>query len=166
MTAAMDTVTEAPMAIAMAREGGIGIIHKNMSIEEQAVEVDKVKRSENGVIANPFFLSPEATVGDADAIMGRYKISGVPIVKDGKLVGIIRGVGDGQTIVFIQDLLVYPAHQGKGVGTALLNRMIKECPDVYQFHLLTDNTEKTVQFYKSRGFCMDSDMGCCAFSMM
>ncbi|MBR5232407.1 MAG: GNAT family N-acetyltransferase [Clostridia bacterium] len=83
-----------------------------------------------------------------------------------KPVGIIRAVGDGFSVVFIQDLLVYPAHQGKGVGTALLDRMLKEYPDVYQFHLLTDNTEKTVQFYKSRGFCMDSDMGCCAFSRM
>lgn len=89
MTAAMDTVTEAEMAIAIAREGGIGIIHKNMSIEVQADMVDRVKRSENGVISNPFFLSPENTVGDADAIMGRYKISGVPIVQGEKLVGII-----------------------------------------------------------------------------
>ena len=89
MTAAMDTVTEEEMAIAIAREGGIGIIHKNMPIEIQADLVDRVKRSENGVIAKPFFLSPENTVGDADAIMGRYKISGVPSVEGKKLVGII-----------------------------------------------------------------------------
>ncbi len=89
MTAAMDTVTESPMAIAIAREGGIGIIHKNMSIEEQAIEVDKVKRSENGVIADPFFLSPDHTLEDADKLMGKFKISGVPITVDGKLVGII-----------------------------------------------------------------------------
>ena len=89
MTAAMDTVTEAPMAIAMAREGGIGIIHKNMSIEAQAEEVDKVKRSENGVIANPFFLSPDNTLEEADSLMGKYKISGVPVTENGKLVGII-----------------------------------------------------------------------------
>ncbi len=89
MTAAMDTVTEDAMAIAIAREGGIGIIHKNMPIEAQADLVDRVKRSENGVIVNPFFLSPEHTVQDADAIMGRYKISGVPICEGGKLVGII-----------------------------------------------------------------------------
>lgn len=88
MTAAMDTVTEARMAIAVAREGGIGIIHKNMSIEQQVDEVDKVKRSENGVIVNPFFLSPMDSVRDADALMGKYKISGVPIVENGKLVGI------------------------------------------------------------------------------
>ncbi len=90
MTAAMDTVTEAQMAIAIAREGGIGIIHKNMTIEQQADEVDKVKRSENGVIANPFSLTEDHVVADADALMGKYKISGVPIVeKTGKLVGII-----------------------------------------------------------------------------
>lgn len=90
MSSAMDTVTESPMAIAMAREGGIGIIHKNMTIEEQAAEVDKVKRSENGVIANPFSLSPEHTLRDADTLMGRYKISGVPVCDDDNhLVGII-----------------------------------------------------------------------------
>lgn len=88
MTAAMDTVTESKMAIAIAREGGIGIIHKNMSIEKQVDEVDKVKRSENGVIVNPFFLSPNDTVSDADGLMGKYRISGVPIVENGKLVGI------------------------------------------------------------------------------
>ncbi len=88
MTAAMDTVTESKMAIAIAREGGIGIIHKNMSIEMQVDEVDKVKRSENGVIVNPFFLSPDDTVQNADGLMGKYKISGVPIVENGKLVGI------------------------------------------------------------------------------
>lgn len=90
MTAAMDTVTEAKMAIAIAREGGIGVIHKNMSIEAQAEEVDKVKRSENGVIINPFYLSPEHFVFDADELMGKYKISGVPICDTtGKLVGIL-----------------------------------------------------------------------------
>lgn len=89
MSAAMDTVTEAPMAIAMARQGGIGIIHKNMSVEAQADEVDKVKRSENGVITNPFYLSPEHTLEDADNLMAKYKISGVPITENGKLVGII-----------------------------------------------------------------------------
>ncbi len=90
MTAAMDTVTGAEMAIAIAREGGIGIIHKNMTIEQQADEVDKVKRSENGVIVNPFSLTPDKKVFEADELMGKYKISGVPIVnKEGKLVGII-----------------------------------------------------------------------------
>ncbi|MCY1714701.1 IMP dehydrogenase [Caproiciproducens galactitolivorans] len=89
MTAAMDTVTESNMAIAIAREGGIGIIHKNMSIEMQADMVDRVKRSENGVIVDPFFLSPQHYVHDANEIMARYRISGVPICENGKLVGII-----------------------------------------------------------------------------
>ena len=89
MTAAMDTVTEAPMAIAIAREGGIGVIHKNMSIEQQVDEVDRVKRSENGVIVDPFFLSPEHFVFEANDLMGKYKISGVPIVEGKKLVGIL-----------------------------------------------------------------------------
>ena len=89
MTAAMDTVTEAAMAIAIAREGGIGIIHKNMSIEAQADEVDKVKRSENGVITDPFFLSPDNTLQDADNLMAKFRISGVPITENGRLVGII-----------------------------------------------------------------------------
>ncbi len=89
MSAGMDTVTEYRMAIAMARQGGIGIIHKNMSIEEQAEEVDKVKRSENGVITDPFSLTPEHTLADADALMGKYRISGVPITEGRKLVGII-----------------------------------------------------------------------------
>ncbi|MBR6281844.1 MAG: IMP dehydrogenase [Lachnospiraceae bacterium] len=89
MSAGMDTVTEHRMAIAMARQGGIGIIHKNMSIEAQAEEVDKVKRSENGVITDPFSLSPEHTLQDADNLMGKFRISGVPITENGKLVGII-----------------------------------------------------------------------------
>ncbi len=89
MSAGMDTVTEYRMAIAMARQGGIGIIHKNMSIEEQAEEVDKVKRSENGVITDPFSLTPEHTLADANALMGKYRISGVPITEGRKLVGII-----------------------------------------------------------------------------
>ncbi len=89
MSAAMDTVTESRMAIAMARQGGIGIIHKNMPVDAQADEVDKVKRSENGVITDPFSLSPEHTLQDADNLMGKFKISGVPVTENGKLVGII-----------------------------------------------------------------------------
>ncbi len=89
LSAAMDTVTEHRMAIAMARQGGIGIIHKNMSIEEQAQEVDKVKRSENGVITDPFSLGPDNTLEEADRLMGNFRISGVPITENGKLVGII-----------------------------------------------------------------------------
>lgn len=89
MSAGMDTVTEYRMAIAMARQGGIGIIHKNMSIEAQADEVDKVKRSENGVITDPFYLSPEHTLEDANNLMAKFRISGVPITEGKKLVGII-----------------------------------------------------------------------------
>ena len=89
MSAGMDTVTEHRMAIAMARQGGIGIIHKNMSIEAQAEEVDKVKRSENGVITDPFYLSPENTLEDANNLMAKFRISGVPITEGRKLVGII-----------------------------------------------------------------------------
>ena len=89
MSAGMDTVTEHRMAIAMARQGGIGIIHKNMSIEAQAEEVDKVKRSENGVITDPFYLSPEHTLQQAEDLMAKFRISGVPITENGKLVGII-----------------------------------------------------------------------------
>ena len=89
MSAGMDTVTEHRMAIAMARQGGIGIIHKNMSIEQQAEEVDKVKRSENGVITDPFYLSPDNTLEDANNLMAKFRISGVPITEGKKLVGII-----------------------------------------------------------------------------
>ncbi len=89
MSAGMDTVTESSMAVAMAREGGIGIIHKNMSIEQQAAEVDKVKRSEHGVITNPFYLSKYHRISDAEELMEKYRISGVPITDNGKLVGIL-----------------------------------------------------------------------------
>ncbi|MED1600723.1 IMP dehydrogenase [Alkalihalophilus marmarensis] len=100
ISAGMDTVTEAEMAIAMAREGGLGIIHKNMSIEEQAEQVDRVKRSESGVITNPFFLTPGRQVFDAEHLMGKYRISGVPIVDDEqKLVGILTN----RDLRFIED---------------------------------------------------------------
>ena len=89
LSAAMDTVTEARLAIAIAREGGLGIIHKNMSIEQQAVNVDKVKRSEHGVITDPFYLSKDHLVSDANELMAKYRISGVPITENGKLVGIL-----------------------------------------------------------------------------
>ena len=89
LSAAMDTVTDSRLAIAMAREGGMGIIHKSMPIADQAAQVDKVKRSEHGVITDPFFLSPERKVGDALALMSRYHISGVPITRNGRLVGIL-----------------------------------------------------------------------------
>ncbi len=99
ISAGMDTVTESRMAIAMAREGGIGIIHKNMSIESQAIEVDRVKRQENGVITDPFFLAPDNILGEALALMSKYRISGVPITTNGKLVGIITN----RDIVFETD---------------------------------------------------------------
>ena len=100
MTSAMDTVTESRMAIAIAREGGIGIIHKNMTIERQAEEVDKVKRSENGVIVDPFSLTADKTVAEADALMGRYKISGVPVVDEkNRLIGILTN----RDLRFIKD---------------------------------------------------------------
>ncbi|HDR7544405.1 IMP dehydrogenase [Bacillus sp. CH_442] len=102
ISAGMDTVTEADMAIAMARQGGLGIIHKNMSIEQQAEQVDKVKRSESGVISDPFFLTPEHQVYDAEHLMGKYRISGVPVVNnldERKLVGIITN----RDMRFIQD---------------------------------------------------------------
>ena len=89
LSAAMDTVTDARLAIAIAREGGLGVIHKNMSIEEQAASVDKVKRSEHGVIIDPFYLSPNHLISDALALMERYRISGVPITENGILVGIL-----------------------------------------------------------------------------
>ena len=89
ISAAMDTVTEYRMAIAIAREGGIGIIHKNMSISQQAEQVDMVKRSENGVITNPFWLAPGHTLAEADELMAKFRISGVPICDNGRLIGII-----------------------------------------------------------------------------
>ena len=105
ISAGMDTVTEAEMAIAMARQGGLGIIHKNMSIEQQAEQVDKVKRSERGVITDPFFLTPEHQVFDAEHLMGKYRISGVPIVNNNeelKLVGILTN----RDLRFIQDFSI------------------------------------------------------------
>jgi len=102
MTAAMDTVTEARMAIAIAREGGIGVIHKSMPIEDQANQVDMVKRSENGVIVNPFSLGPDNSVAEADKLMGKYKISGVPVVVQGKLVGILTN----RDLRFLEDYSV------------------------------------------------------------
>lgn len=106
MTAAMDTVTEYKMAIAIARVGGMGVIHKNMSIEDQAKQVDRVKRSENGVIIDPFYLSPNDTVEEAEALMATYKISGVPICVDKKLVGIVTN----RDLKFLEDHSI-PIHE-------------------------------------------------------
>ncbi|WP_028543411.1 IMP dehydrogenase [Paenibacillus taiwanensis] len=103
ISAGMDTVTEAPLAIAIAREGGIGIVHKNMPIEQQAEEVDRVKRSESGVITNPFSLSPNHTVAEADKLMGKFRISGVPIVdENNKLVGILTN----RDLRFVHDFTI------------------------------------------------------------
>ena len=117
MSAGMDTVTEHRMAIAMARQGGIGIIHKNMSVEAQAEEVDKVKRSENGVITDPFFLHPDNTLQEANDLMGKFRISGVPITDDnGKLVGIITN--RVQEIVKIKE---------SGAETCIEKSQLQEC---------------------------------------
>ena len=119
MSAAMDTVTESRMAIAMAREGGIGVIHKNMSIDAQAEEVDRVKRSENGVITNPFFLSEHHSLAEADALMAKFHISGVPITDgDGKLIGIITN----RDMKFVADL-------GQSVGTVMTKEHLITAPE-------------------------------------
>ena len=120
ISSAMDTVTEYRMAIAIAREGGIGVIHKNMSISQQAEQVDMVKRSENGVITNPFWLAPGHTLAEADELMAKYRISGVPICDNGKLIGIITNrdmkfetdmnqlIDNGQIATQYVDLLCRP----------------------------------------------------------
>ena len=130
----MDTVTEHRMAIAMARQGGIGIIHKNMSIEKQADQVDRVKRSENGVIVNPFFLSPENTVRDADELMGKYKISGVPICRDGKLVGIItnRDMRFMTSADFAQPISAVMTHEN--LVTAPVGTTLKQAQQILREH--------------------------------
>lgn len=132
MSAGMDTVTESKMAIAMAREGGIGIIHKNMSIEQQANEVDRVKRQENGVITDPFYLSPDHTINDAQAVMSKYRISGVPITVDGKLVGIITN----RDIVFETnyDRKISEVMTSKDLITAPEDTTIEEAKELLKTH--------------------------------
>jgi IMP dehydrogenase len=134
ISAGMDTVTEANMAIAMARQGGLGIVHKNMSIEEQAEQVDRVKRSESGVITNPFYLTPEHQVFDAEHLMGKYRISGVPIVDaDKKLVGILTN----RDLRFVQDysIKISDVMTKENLVTAPVGTTLKEA-------------EKTLQQYK------------------
>lgn len=129
MSAGMDTVTEHRMAIAMARQGGIGVIHKNMSIEQQAEEVDKVKRSENGVITDPFYLSPENTLADANDLMAKYRISGVPITNHGKkLVGIITN----RDLKFETDFTkkISESMTSKGLITATEDITIEEAKNI------------------------------------
>ncbi|NEU29043.1 IMP dehydrogenase [Paenibacillus polymyxa] len=133
MSAGMDTVTEAVLAIAMAREGGIGVIHKNMSIEQQAVEVDRVKRSESGVITNPFSLTPDHLVSDAEAVMGKYRISGVPIVnEENKLVGIITN----RDLRFIHDfnLKISEVMTKEELVTAPVGTTLQEAEVILQQH--------------------------------
>ena len=133
MTAAMDTVTESEMAIAISREGGIGIIHKNMPIEKQAEEVDKVKRSENGVIVNPFYLSKDHTAADANELMGRYKISGVPICNDDKkLIGIITN----RDMRFLTDfnVKIEDVMTKDGLVTAPVGTTLAEAQEILKRH--------------------------------
>lgn len=132
MSAGMDTVTEAEMAIAMAREGGIGVIHKNMSIDEQAREVKLVKRSEHGIIVDPIYLAPDNTLSDADELMNKYHISGVPITANGKLVGIITN----RDMRFETDLSrpISDIMTSKGLITAPEHTTMEEAKRILQAH--------------------------------
>lgn len=133
ISSAMDTVTESALAIAIAREGGIGIIHKNMSIEQQAEEVDRVKRSESGVITNPFSLSPEHRVYDAEELMAKYRISGVPIVDgDNKLVGIITN----RDLRFVHDysIKIKEVMTKDNLVTAPVGTTLREAEVILQRH--------------------------------
>ena len=132
MSAGMDTVTEAEMAIAMAREGGIGVIHKNMSIDEQAREVKLVKRSEHGIIVDPIYLAPDNTLSDADELMNKYHISGVPITENGKLVGIITN----RDMRFETDLSrpISDIMTSKGLITAPEHTTMGEAKRILQAH--------------------------------
>ncbi|WP_226660170.1 IMP dehydrogenase [Pseudalkalibacillus hwajinpoensis] len=133
ISAGMDTVTEAPMAISMARQGGLGIIHKSMSMEEQAEHVDRVKRSESGVITDPFFLTPEHQVFDAEHLMGKYRISGVPIVnEERKLVGILTN----RDLRFIEDysIQIKEVMTKENLVTAPVGTTLKEAERVLQKH--------------------------------
>lgn len=132
MSAGMDTVTESRMAIAIAREGGIGVIHKNMSIEQQALEVDRVKRSEHGVITDPIYLSPEQIIGEALEIMERYHISGVPITVDGKLVGILTN----RDLRFENDFTkkIADVMTKEGLVTAPVGTTLTEAQEILQQH--------------------------------
>ena len=133
MSAAMDTVTEYRMAIAIAREGGIGVIHKSMPIDDQAEQVDMVKRSENGVITNPFYLGPNNTLGEADALMAKYRISGVPVVDtDGRLIGIITN----RDMKFEEnmDRLISEVMTSEGLVTGREGTTLKEAKDILRRH--------------------------------
>ena len=135
LSAGMDTVTEANMAIAMARQGGLGIIHKNMSIEDQADQVDKVKRSESGVITNPFFLFPEHQVFDAEHLMGKFRISGVPIVNNEEE-KILVGILTNRDLRFIQDysIRISDVMTNENLITAPVGTTLKEAEKILQKH--------------------------------
>jgi IMP dehydrogenase len=132
LSAAMDTVTEARMAIALAREGGIGIIHRNMSAIDQAAEVDKVKRSESGMIVDPITLPPSATLSEAESLMARYRISGVPITEEGKLVGILTN----RDVRFVEDLSrpVYEYMTRENLVTAPIGTTLEEAKALLSAH--------------------------------
>ena len=133
ISAGMDTVTEATLAIAIAREGGIGIIHKNMSVEQQAEEVDRVKRSESGVITNPFSLTADHLVSDAEAVMAKYRISGVPIIEgDQKLVGILTN----RDLRFIHDygIKISEVMTHENLVTAPVGTTLQEAEGILQKH--------------------------------
>lgn len=144
ITAAMDTVTEAEMAIAIAREGGIGFIHKNMTIEKQAEEVDRVKRSENGVIVNPFFLAPDNIVAEADALMSKFRISGVPICENGILVGIITN----RDLKFLDsyDMQIHEVMTSKNLVTAKVGTTMEEAK-----RILGENKIEKLPLVDSKG---------------
>lgn len=149
ISAGMDTVTESKMAIAMARQGGLGVIHKNMSIERQADEVQKVKRSENGVITDPFFLTPEESVYEAEALMGKYRISGVPIVDDKtsrKLVGILTN----RDLRFIEDfsIKISDVMTQEDLVTAPVGTTLQEAEEILQAHKLKNYRLLKMVYYK------------------
>ena len=133
ISAAMDTVTESELAIALARQGGLGVIHRNLSIEDQAAEVDKVKRSESGMIVDPITLRPDATLAEAEALMHRYKISGVPITDDrGLLVGILTN----RDVRFATDF-ARPVHDymvSDGLVTARIGTTLAEAQEILHRH--------------------------------
>ena len=156
MSAAMDTVTEYRMAIAIAREGGIGVIHKNMSIEQQAEQVDLVKRSENGVITNPFYLSSGDTLGDADALMSKFRISGVPIVDEtGKLIGIITN----RDMKFETDMSrrIDEVMTKTGLVTGLVGTTLDEAKAILQKHRI-EKLPIVDKDYKLRGLITIKDI--------
>lgn len=156
MSAAMDTVTEYRMAIAVAREGGIGVIHKNMSIEAQAEQVDMVKRSENGVITNPFYLSSGNTLGDADALMGKFRISGVPIVdEEGRLIGIITN----RDMKFETDMSrrIDEVMTSSNLVTGLVGTTLDEAKEILQKHRI-EKLPIVDKDYKLRGLITIKDI--------